>query len=71
MVINVLRIETIDRHPAQSDEASAPNSLSDTENWLKSNGDSDNPKEIQDNLEAENESDIEEENSINDPESPE
>jgi len=33
-VINVCRIRRIDRHPVESDQNSAPETISDTENWL-------------------------------------
>jgi len=33
-LLNVRRIRRIDPHPAESEEDSAPESISDTENWL-------------------------------------
>jgi hypothetical protein len=38
-VLNVRRIKRIDRHPAESDEDSSPDSISDIKNWLNWNGD--------------------------------
>jgi len=58
-VLNVRQIKQIDRHPAQSDEDSSAESISDTENWLNWNGDLDNPNNSEDNGEADNESDKE------------
>jgi hypothetical protein len=58
-VLNVRRIKRIDRHPAESDEDSSPESISDTENWLNWNGDLDNPNDSEDDWEADNESDME------------
>jgi len=42
-VLNVRQIKQIDRHPAESNEDTSPESISDTKNWLKWNGDLDNP----------------------------
>jgi len=58
-VLNVRRIKRIDHHPAESDEDSSPESISDTENWLNWNGDLDNPNNSEDDWEADNESDME------------
>ena len=44
-VFNVHWIRTIDRHPAGCDLDSAPDSISDTENWLDWNGALDIPNE--------------------------
>jgi len=57
--VNVRRIKRIDRHPADSDVDSSPESNSDTENWLNWNGDLDNPNESENDWEADNESDME------------
>jgi len=70
-VLNVHRIWRIDRHPVKSDGGSAPESISDTENWLNWNGDLDNPNESKDDREADNESDVEQDNCFKDPECPE
>jgi len=70
-VLNVLRIRRIDLHPATSDEDGTPNSISDTENWLDSNGDFDYPKHCEDDWEADNEHQIELENAVEYTETPE
>jgi len=57
-VLNVRWIKRIDRHPAESDEDSSPESISDTENWLNWNGDLDNPNDSEDDWEVDNESDM-------------
>jgi len=57
--LNVRRIERIDRHPAESDEDSTPERISETENWLNWNGDLDNPNDSEDDCEADKESDME------------
>ena len=69
-ILNVRRIKKIDRHPAESKEDSAPKSISDTENWLNWNGDLDNPNVSKDDWEADDESDLEQDNVIEDPETP-
>jgi len=58
-VLNVHRIKRLDRHPAESDEDSSPETISDTKNWLNWNGDLDNPNNSKDDWEADNESDTE------------
>jgi len=70
-VLNVRRIRRIDRHPSESDDDSAPESVSDTENWLYWNGDLDNPNESEDDCDAANESDVDLEDCFEDPECPE
>ena len=70
-VLNVSGIKIIDRHPAQSDEDCAPESISDTENWLDWDGDLDDPNDREDDWEADTDSEIELDNGIEDPESPE
>jgi len=70
-ILNVRRIRRINRHPVDSDEDSAPDSISDTENWLNWNGDLDNPNDNEDDCAADDESDIEHNNGIEDPECPE
>jgi len=61
-------MKQIDRHPAESDEDCSPESISDTENWLNWNGDLDNPNDSEDDWEADNESDMELHNGIEDSE---
>ena len=70
-MLNVCRIRRIDCHPVDSHDDSAPESILDTENWLNWNGDSDNPNEREDDCEADNESDVEQDNCFEDPECPE
>jgi len=69
-ILNVHRIKTIDRHPTECDEDSAPESISDTENWPNWNGNLDNPNVSEDDWKADGESDLEQENVIQDPETP-
>jgi hypothetical protein len=47
-IMNVRRIKQIDRHSAESDEDSLPESISDTENWLYWNADLHNPNDSKD-----------------------
>jgi len=58
-VLNVGWIKSIDHHPVESDEESSPESISDTENWLNWNGDSDTPNNGEQDCEADDESNIE------------
>jgi len=44
-ILNVRRIRRINCHPVESDEDSAPESISDTADWLNWNGDLDNPND--------------------------
>ena len=70
-VWNVRRIPKMNCQPVESDEDSAPESISDTEDWLHWNGDLDSPNDSKDDCAADAESDIERVNSIDDPECPE
>jgi len=70
-VLNVRRIKRIDRHPAENDEDSSPESISDTENWLNWNGDLDNPNDSEDDWEEDKGSDIKLDNGSEVSESPE
>jgi len=63
-ILNVLRIRRINRHPVQSDEHRATESILETEDWLNWNGDFDNRNDSEDNCGADVESDIEQCNSI-------
>jgi len=67
-ILNVSRIRRIDRHPAQSNEGSAPESIWDTENWLNWNYNLDDPHGSEDDCEADLEPDIEPFNCIEVPE---
>jgi len=69
-VLNVRQIRRINRPPTESDEDSAPESISNTEDWLDRNGDLDNPNESEDDWEADNESDVKQDNAMEDPDSP-
>jgi len=51
---------------AESDEDSAPDSVSDPEKWLNWNHDLDNPNVSEDDWEADYESDLEQDNGIED-----
>jgi len=70
-IINVRGIRRINCHPVKSDEDNAPETISDTEDLLNWDGDLDNPNDSKDNCAVEIESDMEQENSIQDPECPE
>jgi hypothetical protein len=70
-VLNVRRINQIDHHPAESDEDSSPERISDTEHWLNWNGDLDIPNDSEEDWEVDTDSDMELDNSIQDSETPE
>ena len=70
-ILNVRRIHRINCHPVDSDEDSAPESISDTEDWLNWNGDLDSPNHTEDDCMADVESDKEQGNHIEDLECPE
>jgi hypothetical protein len=70
-ILIVHRIRIINHHPVESDEDSTHQSISDSEDWLNQNGDLDNPNDSEDDCAADIQSDIEEDNSIEDSESPE
>jgi len=70
-ILNVRRMQRINRHPVKSDKVNAPESILDNENWLNWNGDLDNPNDSEDDCTADEESDIEHNNGIEDPECPE
>jgi len=70
-LVNVCRIRRINCHPVESDEDSTAESISDTEDWLDWNGDLDNPNDSKDDCAVDDESDIEQDTSIEDPECPE
>jgi len=70
-IVNILRLPRINRHPVESDRDSVPESISDTDDWLNWNGDLDDPNDTEDDCAAEDESDIEHNNSIADPACPE
>jgi hypothetical protein len=53
-ILNVRLIWRINRHSVESDQDTAPESISDTENWLNWNGDLDNPEYSADDCTADN-----------------
>jgi hypothetical protein len=69
-ILNVHQIQRINCHPVESDEDRAPASISDTEDWLDRNGHFDNPNDSEDDCAADVESNLEQDNRIEDPESP-
>jgi len=69
-ILNVRQLKKIYLRTPKSDEDSAPESISDSENWLNWNGDSDNPNLSKDDWDADSESDLEQDNVIKDPETP-
>jgi len=69
--LNDRRIRRIDSHPVNNDDDSAPESIFHTQNWLNWHGDLDNPNEREDDCEADNESDVEQDNCFEDAECPE
>jgi len=70
-ILNVCQIRRINHHPVESDEDRAPETISDTKNWLNWNGNLDNPNNSKDDCVADIESDIEQDNDNEDPECPE
>ena len=70
-ILNLHRIRRINCDPVKSDEDSAPESISETEDWLNWNGDLDDSNDSEDDCAAEGEFDIEQGKSIEDPEWPE
>jgi hypothetical protein len=69
--LNARRIPRINRHPVESDEDSAHESILETEDWLNWNADLDNPNDSDDDCGTDDEFDKEQDNNIEDPESPE
>jgi len=70
-ILNVRRIRRINRHPIDSVEDSAPEIISDTNDWLKWNRDLENPNDSEEDCAPEYESDIEPNTGTEDPECPE
>ena len=70
-VRNVRWIKAINHHPAESDEHSSPETISDTKNWPNWNGNLDNPNNSKDDWKAANESYMELDNTSEDSETPE
>jgi hypothetical protein len=69
--LNVHQIRRINCHPVESDEDRPPESISDTEDWLNCNGDLDNPNNSEDDCTEDDDSGMDQDDSIEDPESPE
>jgi len=69
-ILNVHPIWRISCHPIESDVVSTPEIPSDTEDWLNWTGNLDNASQSADDSTALNDSDIEHNNSIADPECP-
>ena len=57
-IVNVRRIRVIKSHPFESNNDCAPESISDTNDWLNRNGDLDYPNETEEDCAADDESDI-------------
>jgi hypothetical protein len=70
-ILHVHQIWRVNRQPVNCDEHSAPASISDTEDWQNWNQDLNNPKDSKDNCVADIESDIQQDNSIEDLQCPE
>jgi len=70
-VLNIRRIRRINSDPVESDQDSAPESISDTEDRPRWNGDLDNSIDSEGDSTVDAESDIEQDYSIEDPECPE
>jgi len=70
-IINVHRVRRINRHSAESDDNSAPESISDTDDGVNWNGNLDNSNHSEDDCAADDESDIDPNNGIEDRECPE
>jgi hypothetical protein len=67
-ILNVGHIRRINCHPVESIENSAPESISDTIDWLYWNGDLDNPNDSKQDCAVDDNTDIEHNNRIDDPE---
>lgn len=68
-VLNVRQNKRIDCHTAECDEHSAPECISGKENWLNWNSDLDNPNMSEDEWKADDKTNGELDNCIEDPES--
>jgi hypothetical protein len=70
-ILNVCWIRRINFHPVERDEDREPESISDTDDWLYWVGNLDNPNDNEDDYAADDESDIETKNGVQDPVCPE
>jgi hypothetical protein len=67
-ILNIRKIWRINHHPVECDKDSAPVSISDTDDWLNWNGIMDNPNDSEEDCAADDKSDIEPNNGLEDPE---
>jgi len=65
-ILNFRRIRRIHCHPGESHGATAPESISDSNDWLNWNGDLDNPNDSTEDCAVDDESVIEHNNGIDD-----
>jgi hypothetical protein len=70
-ILNVCRIRRINCDPVESDKESASESFSNFDDWLNCNGDLDNQYDSKEDGAADDDSDIEHNNCIEDQECPE
>jgi len=70
-ILNVRRIWRINGHPVESDEDSAPERILDTDDWHNWNCELDNPNDSEEDCAVADESEIENNNEIDDLECPE
>jgi hypothetical protein len=70
-ILNVRRIQRINRLSVETEEECAPESISDTNGWVYWNGHLDNPNDSEKDCAVDDESDIEHNNGIEHPECPE
>jgi len=70
-ILNVRQIRRINCLPVESDDDNAPETISETDDWLNWNRNLDNPDDSEQDCAADDESDIEHNNGIEDPECPE
>jgi len=68
-ILNVFWIWRFNHYPVESDEDSAPESILDPEDWLNWNGHLDNSNDSEDDCAADIDSDMDQDNTIDDPES--
>jgi hypothetical protein len=68
---NVCQIRGMNRHPVETDKDSAPDSISDTDDWPNWKWDLENPNDSKEDCAADDESNIEHNNCVEDPEWPE
>jgi hypothetical protein len=70
-IFNVRRIRRINHHPVESDEDCAPESISNSEDWLHWNGDLNNPNDSEEDCAVDDDSNTKHNNCIDNPECPE